>query len=220
MAADLKTDGKLYELEEMVRANCGDCVGCHDCCVGMGESIVLDPYDVWMLKNNLGKTMEQLLGQRLLSLGMEKGFVLPHVQMAQDSDACPFLNGLGRCSIHGFRPGMCRLFPLGRNYSDGKLSYILLTEECKKKNRSKMKVSQWIDIFPAEKYHTFVLQWHEFRVRIGERMRDMQEEQIKKVLMCVLKELYFLDETESENIFELLVKKMDELEKSLESIDK
>lgn len=39
------SDGRLYELNDMVKADCQDCAGCHDCCEGMGDSVVLDPMD-------------------------------------------------------------------------------------------------------------------------------------------------------------------------------
>lgn len=31
------SDGKLYGLNDMVRADCGDCKGCFACCTGMGR---------------------------------------------------------------------------------------------------------------------------------------------------------------------------------------
>ena len=39
------SDGKLYTSNDLVKADCGDCEGCHACCTGMGSSIVLDPLD-------------------------------------------------------------------------------------------------------------------------------------------------------------------------------
>ena len=38
---DLKkiSDGKLYTNKDMVKAGCGECQGCSDCCRGMGNSI-------------------------------------------------------------------------------------------------------------------------------------------------------------------------------------
>lgn len=45
------SDGRRYGANDMVKADCGDCKGCFDCCKGMGESIVLDPYDVYRLTN-------------------------------------------------------------------------------------------------------------------------------------------------------------------------
>jgi hypothetical protein len=34
------SDGRLYELNDMVKADCQDCKGCFDCCTGMGDSVV------------------------------------------------------------------------------------------------------------------------------------------------------------------------------------
>ena len=55
------SDGNLYEANDMVKADCQDCAGCHDCCEGMGDSVVLDPMDVYRLCTNLGKTPQELV---------------------------------------------------------------------------------------------------------------------------------------------------------------
>ena len=41
------SDGKLYSANDMVKADCQDCKGCSACCHGMGESIMLDPLDIY-----------------------------------------------------------------------------------------------------------------------------------------------------------------------------
>ncbi len=210
-----KTDGKFYELEELVRTNCGDCVGCHDCCTGMGDTILLDPYDVWMLKKATGQTMQEMIAGERIALGVVDGLVLPHIQMYSETDACPFLNVEGRCSIHPYRPGMCRLFPLGRNYEDGKLNYILLTEECKKQNRSKVKVSQWIGVRPAKAYHAYVLRWHDFRKKLIRLFEQAQEEEIKSLTMYVLQTFYFALDASEDAFFEVVSQKLDYVEQTL-----
>ena len=43
------SDGHLYKANDMVKADCGGCEGCSQCCRGMGRSIILDPYDVYRL---------------------------------------------------------------------------------------------------------------------------------------------------------------------------
>ena len=43
------SDGKLYTNKDMVKAGCGECQGCSDCCRGMGSSIFLDPMDIYRL---------------------------------------------------------------------------------------------------------------------------------------------------------------------------
>ena len=60
---DLKkiSDGKLYTNKDMVKAGCGECQGCSDCCRGMGNSIFLDPMDIYRLTTGLECTFEDLL---------------------------------------------------------------------------------------------------------------------------------------------------------------
>ena len=43
------SDGRLYSSGDMVKADCHDCKGCSACCRGMGNSIILDPMDIWRL---------------------------------------------------------------------------------------------------------------------------------------------------------------------------
>lgn len=59
---DLKkiSDGKLYTNKDMVKAGCGECQGCSDCCRGMGNSIFLDPMDIYRLTTGLECTFEDL----------------------------------------------------------------------------------------------------------------------------------------------------------------
>ena len=105
------SDGRLYELNDMVKADCQDCAGCHDCCEGMGDSVVLDPMDVYRLCTNLGKTPQELVSAGLIQFDAMDGNILPHLCMSGKNQCCVFLNEQGRCSIHDFRPGFCRLFP-------------------------------------------------------------------------------------------------------------
>ena len=133
------SDGKLYGANDLVKADCGDCKGCSDCCHGMGESIVLDPYDVYRLTKGLNLSFEMLLTDKL-ELNMYDGMILPNLKMAGEKEACSFLTTEGRCSIHTIRPGICRLFPLGRIYDEAGFKYFLQIHECSNQNRTKVKV--------------------------------------------------------------------------------
>ena len=135
------SDGKRYGLNDMVRAACNDCAGCSSCCEDMGESIILDPLDIYELTKNLNTTFENLLKEQI-ELHVADGMILPNLKMT-DKDVCPFLKEK-RCSIHSFRPGICRVFPLGRIYEENRLDYFLQVDGCAKENRSKIKVSRWL----------------------------------------------------------------------------
>ena len=122
----------------MVKADCMGCQGCASCCQGMGDSIVLDPYDMYRLCMGLKTTPAALLASSL-ELGVVDGLILPHLKMNGNTDSCTYLNKNGRCSIHPFRPGFCRLFPLGRYYENHSFSYFLQTHECQNPARQRLK---------------------------------------------------------------------------------
>ena len=157
------SDGRLYKSNDMVRANCLDCKGCSDCCHGMGDTIQLDPLDVWRLCNATGKDFDGLLGAGFIVLTKVETLVLPSLAMEGEGEACVFLNEEGRCSIHEARPGICRLFPLGRYYADGDFSYFLQIHECSLQHRTKIKVSKWLDTPQLGLYEDFVRNWHYFQ---------------------------------------------------------
>lgn len=121
----------------------------------------MDPLDVHRLRMHLGKSFDELL-EEALELRMVDGTILPNLRMAGSREACVFLSGEGRCGIHAARPGICRLFPLGRYYEEHKFRYFLQVHECSKTNRSKVKVKKWIDTPSPRQYEKFVTDWHYF----------------------------------------------------------
>ena len=151
------SDGNRYHANDLVRADCGGCQGCSACCHGMGDTILLDPYDMDQLRKGSGYSPEELFHQAV-ELSVVDGIILPHLKMTADHDCCPFLSDEGRCTIHSFRPGFCRLFPLGRIYENGSFSYFLQTNECKKIHRSKVRIKKWLGIPDLSRYETFCMQ--------------------------------------------------------------
>ena len=185
------SDGNLYEANDMVKADCQDCKGCSDCCQGMGDTVILDPLDVHRLCAGLKKSPEELLGS-VLELGITDGNILPHLAMRGEQECCVFLNTEGRCSIHDIRPGFCRLFPLGRYYENGGFSYFLQTGECAKENRSKIKVSKWIDTPDLTRNQQFTLQWHDLLHAMEERLTGEDEGKQREENLLLLRLFYLL----------------------------
>ena len=109
------SDGRLYGKNDMVRACTNGCRDCSSCCGGMGKSVILDPLDIYRLTVGLGTAFEELMKDKI-ELNVVDGVILPNLKMDSDSETCAFLDEAGRCSIHAQRPGICRLFPLGRYY--------------------------------------------------------------------------------------------------------
>lgn len=204
------SDGKLYGLNDMVKADCHDCEGCFECCTGMGESVVLDPLDVHRLSVNLKKTPESLMEGELV-LDVYDGNILPHLKMAGRDERCVFLNQDGRCSIHPFRPGICRLFPLGRFYENGSFQYFLQVHECKKQNRSKIKVKKWIDTPDLKKYEKFVSDWHYFLKDVQEVLYGTEDTQlIKNLNLYVVNRFYIKPYEENRDFYEQFYERLKE----------
>lgn len=191
---------RFYHLNDMVRADCHDCRGCSACCREMGDSILLDPYDAYQFQKK-GMPVQTLIDSGAVALTVWRGMILPHLKMSEETGACPFLSAEGRCGIHAFRPGMCRLFPLGRNFADGKLNYFLLEDACENHSRSKIRVSRWLGIEPAEDYHEFVIKWHDFRRDMVDILSGAAEDQAKQLNLYLL-HTFFLNPYEMECDFD------------------
>lgn len=211
------SDGQRYTNSDMVKAGCNDCKGCCDCCKEMGNSIVLDPYDVHRLTGHLNVSFESLIGEAL-ELTVVDGLILPCLAMKGEEEACVFLNDEGRCSIHPYRPGICRLFPLGRIYEEDGFSYFLQTNECKKSNRTKVKVKKWIDTPNLEEYDRFILKWHQLIVRLREKVaelavKDDGEAEMKAISMALLQQFYLQSYRGSQDFFAEFHRRCEEYEK-------
>ena len=194
------SDGNLYGPNDMVKADCGDCKGCSACCQGMGESIVLDPYDVYRLTKGLNLSFEALLDDKF-ELGVYDGMILPHLKMSGANEACAFLNNEGRCSVHTIRPGICRLFPLGRFYENGGFKYFLQIHECKNQNRTKVKVKKWIDTPDLKQNEVFVNKWHDFVNEIQDKMMQVKDDALFKKVNMFLLQQFFIERYHDEDFY-------------------
>lgn len=194
------SDGNLYGPNDMVKADCGDCKGCSACCQGMGESIVLDPYDVYRLTTGLNLSFEALLADKI-ELNVFDGMILPNLKMAGEKEACAFLNEEGRCSIHSIRPGICRLFPLGRYYENGSFQYFLQIHECKNENRTKVKVKKWIDTPDLKQNEKFILAWHDFVNKIQTKMMEASDDALFKKINMFLLQQFFIERYNEEDFY-------------------
>ncbi len=182
------SDGRLYTANDMVKADCRDCEGCSACCRNM-EAVVLDPLDIANLCQGLGKTFEELMGSAI-ELKLVDGVILPHLKMTGEEETCSFLDQNGRCSVHSFRPGICRLFPLGRYYSEEGLRYFLQVHECRKEDRSKIKVKKWLGIPDLASYEKYILQWHAFLQTCEEAMETLDDENQRIFQLYILRTFY------------------------------
>ena len=180
----------LYNSNDLVKLGCNECSGCSECCRGMGQSIVLDPYDVFQLQKVTGTNFAQLM-QEKIELHVEEGLILPSLKMQSGTDACGFLNQDGRCSIHDYRPGLCRLFPLGRNYDENGLRYFLLEDACRIQNRTKDKITKWLGVGALTQYEKFLIAWHDLRKEIQVQIMQRQSDTYTQGVNVKMLEIFY-----------------------------
>ena len=183
------SDGRYYGLNDMVKVGCHDCEGCSACCQNMGDSIKLDPYDIHRLSQGLGQTFEEMLDQSI-ELHIVDGMILPNLKMAGERPQCTFLDYAGRCSIHPYRPGFCRIFPLARVYENRDFKYILQIAECHKQDRYDVRLKHWIDTPEPGKNAKFINDWHYFLKDIGRKLTILTPKSAAEVRTYVLKLFY------------------------------
>ncbi|MCR5033715.1 MAG: YkgJ family cysteine cluster protein [Lachnospiraceae bacterium] len=183
---------------DMARVACGDCAGCSKCCHEMTDTIKVSPYDLFLLRQGLGLSFEQLL-ERYLDLTVDHGVILPHLAMEGEDEHCVFLGENGRCTIHPYRTGLCRTFPLGRNYDNEThaLTYFVLEGACYKKDQTKVKVKKWLDTPRLAEYEAYLVDWHYYVKDLQERSMELlssgKQEEAKALAMALLQQFYYAE---------------------------
>lgn len=183
-------DGKIYDVEDIVKADAGGCDGCSACCHGVGDLVVLTPFDSYEIVSHLNISFDALLVDKLERRENNK-ILLPHLKMHGDSERCAFLNEEDRCIIHGYRPNICRLFPLGRVYEENDFKYFLQVDNCIKPNLKNIKVKEWIGIERYEENKVFILEWYRLLKALTFRMKFVQDNQERDTMNNYLLDTFY-----------------------------
>lgn len=184
---------RYFTSRDMARVSSRACEGCGKCCRGMGDTVHVDPYDCFMLTRELSRPFSALL-DREIALHFEGRLMVPALKMDPD---CVFLGADGRCRIHRARPGICRLFPLGRDFNGDKVRYFLLEDACPEKSRTKVRIDRWLGIPDISVYEEFKLDWHRFQISLAYRLsRASDSETVRRTNLLVLETFYLAEYTD------------------------
>lgn len=161
---DLMTisNGRLYTEKDHVKADTNGCVACHACCVGIDGMVELSPFDLYQLRIATALTYQALNDLHVIYIPDGK-LMIPHLKTSGSEERCTFLDGQNRCVVHGYRPSTCRLFPLGRVYTDTPqdFKYFLQIGACVKPILKLIAVQKWIEIDDYEENKKFILSWYQ-----------------------------------------------------------
>lgn len=209
------SDGKLYDIEDIVKADTCGCDGCNDCCCDVGELVVLTPLDVYEMVTYLGVKFDELVGQNI-ELRQNNKILLPYLKMNDDNKNCSFLNKEGRCTIHSKRPNICRLFPLGRVYKDDDFKYFLQVGNCPKEDLKDIKVRQWVGIDNYDENKKFILEWYKFIKALTFRLKFVRDEkEIEEINKSLLDNCYRVEIEEGKDFYSTFMKNLPEVKNKL-----
>lgn len=184
------SDGKLYDIKDIVKADTCGCDGCSDCCIDVGDLVVLTPFDIYEMVSFLDIKFDELLNDKI-DLRQENKILLPYLKMQDNTKKCSFLNEENRCMIHSKRPNICRLFPLGRVYQDNDFKYFLQVGNCPKNDLKDVKVNDWIGIDNYDENKKFILEWHKFIKALTFRLKFVRDEkEIEEINNILLDNFY------------------------------
>ena len=199
---DLSTlsDGKIYELFDLAPTDTQGCTGCSECCHGIGETAQLNPYDVYAIGKALNLQFDDLINYRIQIQPFNR-FKMPYLKMMGSNERCSFLNNSGRCEIHAHRPDVCRLFPLGRAYSQDDFAYFFQPDACVKTDLLPITVSKWISIDRYEENRVFLLNWRQVLKAFDFKLRFVYDTAEKETLMNDFLAAFYGDLLASEDDF-------------------
>lgn len=201
------SDGRLYDINDMVKADTRGCDGCSECCHGVGPYIILNPFDLYQLTSFLTKSFDDLI-EGSIELSVEDKVTLPNLMMVASTEACVFLGADERCQVHSARPSICRLFPLGRYYEDKDFKYIFKAGECPKPNLSKVKVKKWIDIENYAENKEFILAWHGFLKALKWRLKFVRDEHELKEMNQYLLDTFYRTSYDNGDFYQLFFERL------------
>lgn len=185
------TDGHFYDLDDTVSITSNQCMGCSMCCRTVGDSITLDPFDIYNLSKALGKSFAEMM-EREIELRLIDGAILPNILINEPEGSCKMLSEEGRCTIHKYRPGFCRMYPLGRIYDEtGTFKYILQIHECPYPDKGNITIREWLGIDNAEQYETYIRKWHAITGNVRSYVDEcLDPDDIKKANWMLIRIFY------------------------------
>lgn len=188
---DLKeiSDGRLYEPGDFVKIGSNGCAGCHSCCKNMGDTIVLDPFDMYNLCRATGLDFMGLNG-KYIKLAAVDGVILPELDLSGEDNSCNFLDEAGRCTIHKYRPAICRMFPLGRIFENSGHKYFYQTGQCPNA-RDEVRIEDWLGFDNPVRYEKYTDDWHYFIKKVAGAVAGCQDDdKARNICMYILNTFY------------------------------
>ncbi len=149
-------------------------------------AIILTPYDVLRLKNNLRITSEQFLEKYAIIVPRQNRLIpMVALKMNGSNKECPFVAKEG-CTVYQDRPWPCRVFPLDMN-DDGTFRTTADPSLCKGlKNERKQRISDWLIEQGVPVYDEMNVLFSKITSQLLSQELDIDNPQISKMTFMAL----------------------------------
>ena len=77
------TDNRIYTKNDVVNISCDGCKGCSECCKSVGDSIILDPYDMFNLSKATGRDFADLM-EDVIEIRLIDNLILPNMMIDEE----------------------------------------------------------------------------------------------------------------------------------------
>ena len=117
------------------------CNGCGECCRNRND-IILSAYDIYRLSQGLNISDMQLL-KEYCEIYIGKVSKLPFVKVVFENGVCKFMKD-NKCSIHVFKPSVCKLYPLGRGVKEDFNEVFYFKQDTQCGGKGMQIVKEWV----------------------------------------------------------------------------
>ncbi len=146
---------------------CHQQLRCFNSCCKKVE-MLLYPYDILRLKNNLGITSVDFLTEYVQVVQGDNPFFPALMMRLTEDEQCPFLTATG-CKVYADRPSACRMYPLERAIDrdprpgkDEDYYFLKIHDYCKGHQQdNKQNVAMWIRTQKLHRYNYMNSLWAE-----------------------------------------------------------
>ncbi len=128
------------------------CDGCGECCKNR-DDILLNAYDIFRLSKGLNMSDSQII-QMYCEIYIGPTSNIPIVRVRFENGVCGFLKN-NRCTIHAFKPSVCKLYPLGRGMEGESGNVFYLNQDVSCGGKKIQLVKEWVKGLDEEVFVTW-----------------------------------------------------------------
>ena len=148
------------------------CTQCGQCCDK--TMVSLYPFDIKTICDHLGITSAEFHEKYSAFALDQEGIVRCFLR---NRPRCPFKSQENKCSIYDHRPVRCRLYPLGRYFTEDKMMYLITNDPSPGFNSNKRQsIAEWLTMQGVDQYDSLVLRWNQFLIALKDNPLRYEEE--------------------------------------------